>query len=379
MCSLLILFNIGEVMENIILVLYTLLILIQFVLTIIFYRQSQKYDRQSIILIIGLLFGIFASILSIVITLGLSTDLSRLMLGVELILYSLEYVMIYFHFNLSQRDDIVTYHSLILFAVYGIFILQTLKYMFSEFSAIDETIWDVSYNFTGIISFFYASFVLYKSYKFSGEREALAQSIASLLLVIGFIVGILTTPVIRNLIAVNIDNIISDILKIIGGLTFVGIYAYNADYVERLSINTYGILIFDKSGRELVYYNVKTRTYNDTKGISVDTALFAGLITALLSFIKEVLGAKTYISKIESDDMVSMFKVGNRIGVSLITDRSTKLLRKSLNMFNLKCDRYFETLSNDDYIFGNFDYDKIKQIFNSQFPYIEVISDTSQK
>ena len=297
----------------------------------------------------------------------------RITLSLQLILFSIEYMYLYIHFNYAVREKLNSIILIIFSLFLGIFLVFSIKYMLMPLSDYDELLWDIGYNMVGLISFLYITYALFISYSYSREVEALIQGIGTFFLVVGFVLGMITTPILRDALSINFDNFYADIVKAIGALLFISIFAFNANFVERISIDTHGILVFDSSGRQLGFFNIKTKQKIQTDAIPVDPSLFTALVSALLSFTKEALGSKGYVKSIKGEDKAVIFEMGEFIHAALITEKSTRLLNLSLRSFRVSCEKIIKETPEHEYRVGVVDEDKIKKSLRLNFPYIEII------
>lgn len=324
-------------------------------------------------MIFGLSFGILASLLSVLIGASIYIFNMRVTLSLQLIAFAIEYLYLYIHFNYSVSEKLNPY-ILASFSIFlGIFLVYSIKYMFIPLTGYDELFWDIGYNVIGIISFFYISYVLFASYRYSREIEALIQGIGTMFLVIGFMVGLGTTTIIREFLNLNFEGFYADIAKAIGALLFISIFAFNVNFVERISIDTHGILVFDSSGRQLGFFNIKTKQKIQTDAIPVDPSLFTALVSALLTFTKEALGSKGFVKSISGEDKAVIFEMGESIHTALITEKSTRLLNLSMRNFRNNCEEIIKETPQHEYHVGLVDEDKIKTSLRLNFPYIEII------
>ncbi|MCY3412469.1 MAG: hypothetical protein INQ03_12600 [Candidatus Heimdallarchaeota archaeon] len=360
-------------MVDVLLILNMAFVVIQVILLAVFFIQSKKLGRNSTLLIIGLVSGIIASILSIIPEMDLYIGSGRITLSLQLMAFGLEYILLYIHFNFSVSENLNTVYISMLSLFAGIFTVYSIKFMLEQLEDFDELMWDLSYNSLGFVAFLYISYVMFSSYRYSKEKEALIQGVGTMLLVIGFIVGALTTPIIRNGLELQIEPYYADVVKAIGALLFISIFAFNANFVERIAVDTYGILVFDNAGRELGFYNVKTKKNIESAAIPVDPALFVPLVSALLSFVKEALGTQSYMRSINGVDKAVVFEMGSTIHTAMITEKSTRLLNQSMKSFQHRCEQIVNAQMESEFNVGIVDEEAIKSSVRSNFPYIEVI------
>ncbi len=362
-------------MVNFLFVFDVLFIVLQLIIFIVFYFQTIKFDRTSEYLLTAIALGILAACISLIhrndefpLFFGINTH--KLLLALQLFLYSLEYLFIFMHFE-QATNKVFDWRKIGLFmGLEGILITESVVYVSLGIYGINEFLWDISYNLLGLFSFGFATWYLVKAFIFTGEKTSLYQAISTSIINLGFIIGILATPTIRHYLGIDtisILYIIGEGAKIIGATVFVSIYAYNPDYVERIIFETYGVLIFDlNSGRDLGFLDVRTKSKNKRLLEGINSALLSSLISALLDFLKEAMGAKEYPVAITSRDRVLLFENGKYLGAALIAEKETLLLRKSLRKMVIELE---STIDNPDYI-EPFREEYITTLTMEKFPYI---------
>lgn len=360
-------------MIDIILILNSIFVFIQIILISIFNFQSRKSKRNSQIIVAGISFGIVASFLSLLSELGVFIGSSRISLSLQLICFSLEYIILYIHFNYSVREKLDPLKISILGLFFGIFLVFSIKYMFESIVGLDELFWDTSYNILGFFSFLYITIVLFKSYLYSGEKETIIQGIGTFILLLGFVIGFIATPVIQHALHLDFEIFIADIVKAVGALLFISIFAFNVDFVERISVDTYGLLVFDSVGRELGYYDIKTKQNTESKAILIDPQLFVPLISALVSFTKEVLGTSYNMKSINVMNKSIFFEMGDTIHIALITERSSFLLNRSMKLFRKSVEVELMKDKITNFEAGIFNEKLVRDSIEVHFPYIEIV------
>lgn len=356
-------------MSNLTIGITTIYILAQLALGAVFAHQSRKYRRNARLLFLGLVFGILASILALILQFDSPFLGKRILLPAELILYSLEYILLNLHFQFSSNSRLNLAFNFPLMVSWTIFFVMSIKFGFNLMDDFDELLWDLSYNFVGLYSFVYIAFSLYRSADFSGEIEALFQAFGAIALSVGFFFGAISTPMLREILSVEI--LISEVTKAIGALIFISIYAMNVDFVERMAINTYGLLLFDDTGRSLGFYPIRTRKRDLNKSSPIVPDLIAPFVTAIQAFARDIFGAEESLETIQAKGKSLIFQIGNKIHMAIITEKATRNLKISLKKFQEDCERM--AFSRDEHDIKTFDPESIKKIVKFNFPYVQVL------
>ncbi len=361
-------------MDQLVIAITSIYIIVQMILIVVIVRQSMVYRRNAHLLILGLGMGIIASIISLVLHFELKSFEKRIFLPMELFLYSLEYLFFYFHFQFSRSMKLNIRLNFPILVSWPIFVIMCLKFSLHAMDEIDELFWDLSYNFIGLYSFIYVSYILYKTVDFAGEIEALVQAFGTTALSIGFLIGGISTPMIR--VHLQIDPIISAVMKAVGALIFISIYALNVDYVERAAINIFGIFLFDDIGKSLGFYQLKTRKRRMNKTSPIVPDLIAPFVSAIQAFVKDIFGNDQSLKTIETFDKSIIFQMGNAIHVALITEKPTRNMVISLQKFQEQCEKIFQTSNGSD--LGIVDHVKVKEEIIRNFPYVQVLNRKDQ-
>jgi len=232
-----------------------------------------------------------------------------------------------------------------------------------------EFLWDLSYNLLGLGVFAYVSYCLYLAYNQTRERSASIQVIASLMMAFGFLVSIFQTPIFRELLGFEINEIVTGGMKSFGLLLILLVYIINPDYIERLPIQTFGIMAFDKGGNNLSFHQIKSRGVMQDISYGSEASLISALTRAVLSFIKDALGTETDLDRISAGDKLILFNIGENVGVAVIAERSTNILLESID----RCQSRLNNQIGGDIQHGRVKKDKIKHIIMGSFPYISFV------
>jgi hypothetical protein len=341
-------------------------LILQVTLLFLFSYQIKKKKRNAKLLVYAMIFGIIATTLALLQTEIEHSLLRRSLLSIELFFYGFEYILIYFHFRGTISDKISLLQISLISFVYGIHAGFGIYYAVLSTHSIPELLWDVSYNILGVLCFGFVSYSLIMVYRRTLEVSALVQTLAGILLCIGFLGSIFETPMIRDTIVFAIPPDVTGILKAIGILIIVIIFIINPDYIERLPVQTYGIMAFDKNGSTVSYYAVETKGKFEDVSIAAQANLATALTSAILTFVKEVMGSRTNLDRIETSDRLIILDIGETIGVAVIAERGTKILLESMK----RCQKELNLQVGKEVMRGDVDVKKVKSIFTNAFPYI---------
>ena len=347
--------------------------------------QSIRKNRKAYILTVSLAIGAIAAIFSFVKYL-VETN-SNYFLYFGLIIFSIMYYLIYFFFeNLSSskpnrfRLAITTivlfssmvFHLLILISpsTSDLGLSGTEKDIYEKF--IKTIIWgaDVSYNLLGILIFVFGAFIQFKAFKFSREVVIFMQAISMVILSLGFIVGFFGGDVVKA------DGFldIGDGIKIVGMLIFATIYIIKIDFIYRLSVNVYFILIFTKIGLNIHIsrvHDARHKSENNEQNIKdiINENLLSSLITAISSLLKESLGSSKNLKAIIAEDRTVILDSGQYASCAILCDKSTFFLEKSLNnLLNEVEKKYQLDLMKSAIIKA--DFKEIEDLINKTFPFL---------
>ncbi|MHA1461849.1 MAG: hypothetical protein ACTSQ0_02130, partial [Candidatus Heimdallarchaeota archaeon] len=279
-----------------------------FILFILMMYQSVRKNRTAYVLTLSLLIGGIGGIVSVLqyVDTGVA---SKYFLYSSLIIWSFVYFLIYIFFEelFTEKPNrfrfammiillfaSITFNLLYLFAptVNYLNLTGDLAIRYTAFLDILEWSWDISYNLLGLLIFVFGAFVHFNAYKFTREKITLIQAISMVIIGLGFIVGFVGGDIFRN----SDFHDISDAVKIVGMLIFALIYIIRIDFIYRLPVNVYFILVFTKIG-----LNVHISRVLDTSKIANDESqsnetlinenLLSSLISAISGLLNESLGS----------------------------------------------------------------------------------------
>ncbi|MDD1777961.1 MAG: hypothetical protein LUQ65_07300 [Candidatus Helarchaeota archaeon] len=170
------------------------------------------------------------------------------------------------------------------------------------------------------------------SYKVLKVANTKAEKYQAMYLMIGAIIcimGAMITPVLRFFI--DFRGFLLLFASI--GAAFSGIgLSKNPDVVFVLPFKVQNLLVINASG--ICLFSEK---FYETSGI--DDVLVSGMISAITSFMNETFGAKSQLREIIFGDMHVLLDLRKKIGVILVSDASSQVLKDALSKFT----DYFES------------------------------------
>ncbi|HUU78360.1 MAG TPA: hypothetical protein VMX55_08430 [candidate division Zixibacteria bacterium] len=359
-----------------------------FILFFLLVYQTIRKNRTAYVLTFSLLLGGIGGIISVL--QYVITAPNNLLLYLSLQVWSFVYFMIYIFFeelytNRPQRYRLVIV-TIILFAS----IMFNLLHMFMPTSGelgltgatatnyllfyhIVEWSWDISYNLLGLIIFVFGAYVHFKAYKFSKDKIILLQTLSMCVLAAGFIVGFVGGDIIDNTLFFDIG----DGVKILGMIIFTLIYAIFPDFIYRLPVNVYFILIFTKIGLNIHIGRVHdsfigSKDSEEQERQIISENLLSSLITAISGLLNESLGSKKDLEGIIAADRSLILDNGESATCAILCDKSTYFLEKSLRNLRKAIEtRYEGKLKNPVILKEDFlDADKL---IRKSFPFLKIV------
>lgn len=346
-----------------------------FFLFILLVYQSIRKQRKAYLLTISLFIGFFGGIISIF-------DVIRDKIGVEhryflflaLVIASISYYLIYLFFEqlIEEKPNRIRLIIASIFLFSSIIFNQLFFYYayYSNISAsyvkVIELLWDLSYDAFGLFIFIFGAYVHFKSYHINKEWIPMVQAISLIFISIGFIFGFLS-----NVISLPLPKI-GDILKIVGIIAFSAVYIVRIDYIYRLPINVYFILIFTNSGLNIHIsqtHLVSEEGDSDNNKTPYDEKLLSGVITAISNLLKESLGSKEQLEKIVSGDREIILDSGELATCAILCDRSTFFLNRSLTSLRKAIEKKYK-LELAKAIIHKGDFQELDTIIQQTFPFL---------
>jgi len=358
-----------------------------FILFMLLVYQTIRKNRTAYVLTFSLLIGGIGGIVSSL--QYIIPTANNLLLHLSLIIWSLVYWMIYIfleelYTTKPERFRLIII-TIILFTsiVYNIlhYLIPSITELglsgaaidsYNGFYAIIEWSWDISYNLLGLLIFIFGAFVHYRSYKFTKEKITLVQTISMCILAIGFVIGFIGGDVFDN--ALFFD--IGDGVKILGMLIFTLIYAIFPDFIYRLPVNVYFILIFTKIGLNIHIARVrdtKVDVYSEEEieKRSISETLLGSLITAISSLLNESLGSKKDLKAIIAEDRSLVLDNGEFATCTILCDRPTHFLEKSLRNLRRSVEHQYQMKLVQPVIVKE-DFQRVSDLIKKSFPFLEI-------
>ena len=360
------------------------LFLILFVLLI---YQTIRKNRTAYVLTSSLLVGMIGGIVS-----ALQYVVSvpnNLLLYMSLILWSIVYWMIYIFFEELYTDKPQRYRLVIITIILIMSIVFSLLHMLSptggelgltgpaaenyaKYFSFIEWSWDISYNLLGLLIFIFGAYVHFKSYQFAKEKIILIQAISMCILAAGFIVGFVGGDVFN--LAIFFD--IGDGVKIMGMLMFALVYAIFPDFIYRLPVNVYFILIFTKFGLNIHIGRVRDASFDaytdeEKERRLISENLLSSLITAISGLLNESLGSKKDLKAIIAEDRSLVLNNGEDATCAILCDNSTHFLEKSLRNLRIMVEERYQDKLKKSVIIKE-DFQDAGELIRKSFPFLEI-------
>jgi len=356
-----------------------------FILFILLVYQTLRKNRTAYVLTFSLLFGGIGGIIS---TLQyIKQTPYNFLLYLSLIFWSFVYWMIYIFFEELYTDKPQNFRLVLITIIFFTSIAFNLLHMllpgvselgltgaaaerYNRYYLFVEWSWDISYNLLGLLIFIFGVFVHYKSYKFTKERVILMQAISMCVLAAGFIVGFVGGDILNEGLFFNIG----DGIKILGMLIFALIYIIFPDFIYRLPVNAYFILIFTKIGLNIHIGrvhdpNIDTETDEEKAKRIISETLLSSLITAISSLLEESLGSKKNLKAIIAEDRSFILDNGEYATCAILCDRSTHFLEKSLKNLRKSVEAHYQDKLTKSAILME-DFQDVGELIRKSFPFL---------
>ncbi len=349
--------------------------------------QSIRKNRTAYVLTLSLFIGGIGGIISILQYVIVSA--SKNLLYSSLIIWSLVYFLIYIFFEELYtvkpnrfRFALITlllfasvmFNLLYLFAptVNELGLTGDLALQHSAFLDILQWSWDSSYNLLGLLIFAFGAFVHFNAFRFTREAITLIQAISMIIIGLGFVIGFIGGDVFQN----NTFHEIADTVKIVGMLTFTIIYVVRIDFIYRLPVNVYFILVFTKIGlnvhiSRMSILDKKTNTESQSNVTLINENLLSSLISAISGLLNESLGSTKELRAIVAEDRTIVLDTGLYSTCAVLCDRPTHFLDKSLSNLRKSVEIIYQEKLSESTIIKE-DFTEINEIIKKNFPFLLV-------
>ncbi len=355
------------------LIIRTLLLVFQLALVIIFTRRSKIKVKADKKLKKAFLLGAFAAFISIFV--AVIPQYSAELKAIQWFFYTLQSFTFYLFFE-DLSNATANLKRLIAFtSVSTLSIMGSVVEILGSTSSWTEFIWQVSYSLIGLMVFAFGFYTLLSVYKITRENSALLQVIGTVFMMIGFFIGTLITPMIKNILRSDLISFtVADIFKIIGIILFVILYVINPRYILRLPVQVRSIIVYTRNGINLIRFDTNTLGIPDNQ-YKISNELITALATAVTGFAKEAMGSSADLDLLMTKDSVIRFKI-NDISLALICNRETQVLVDSLEYYSVLLNEEFK--GHDFQVFNpnGSEIQNMIKMLNIAFPYLVVQSHT---
>jgi hypothetical protein len=364
--------NRGMKMSDISEILFNSLVILGLILLgSVFFYQTRRKNRKAFYLTIGVFLGVIGQSLYVFIMI-IDSSATSVLQGKYLrdLIFGGFYFFVFLHYQGLTRDRVIVRLTSIIVGILAIQGMLTLLFWIEPTNPLIQTIIARFVNFIGLTCFSYAFYVSTLTSMKVRERESLFESIFIFIVFFAHIIYVLG------------DNGFLSFLSTLGGYEFIadiggtlGVYGLfltylaNIDYLYRLPVPIHQILIFSDSGLPIYTRDVYSQGIEQTK---VEETLFAGVITAISSLIKESLGTDAKLQHINATGKQVFFNEKNNMTFVIITDEGTRMLKESLLLFSrlvyakLSGNFMEEPIQQQNYI------EPIDNLLKKSFPYIAI-------
>jgi hypothetical protein len=344
--------------------------------------QSLRENRKAYVLTSSLLVGACGGILSLL--QYVITSISDQLLFYSIIIWTICYFLIYIFFEqliTTKPNRIrltlgiillitsIIFNLLYLYLPTDLGLTGTAAQNYEIFSKGLEWSWDTTYNALGIFIFSFGAYVHFKSYKFTKEIITLIQAISMAIIVTGFFFGYFGGDVANNSDFFNIG----DGIKIVGMILFSLIYIIRINFIYRLPVNVYFILIFTTHGLNIHISRVHDESISDKEAEPsyINENLLSSLITAISNLISDFFLTKKNLKAIVAEDRTIVLDTGEYASCAILCDRPTYFLRQSLHELLFAVEEKYQTKLQKSMILKE-EFIGIDSIIQEKFPFLVI-------
>jgi len=341
-----------------------------------FIYQTRNKNRKARNLSIGIVIAIIAQIIYAIV---LATDASPIQITATKhlrdLLFAVFYYLIYLHYESLSREK----PNLPVFAIItGLLVINLaffVLFLINPSSLYVSTMYVRFTNVIGLVIWFYVTTIVFQVFHKIFETQVLIELLAVFLIFVAHIIYVLGDNSVPFIISVlgNYENL-ADTLSIIGALSIFINYLANIDYLYRTPVPVHQILAYNTAGTPVYNEHVFIQGFQEEV---IQEFLFSGIITAITSVMKESIGYKSELKRIESNEHTFLFQHTKNISIVLLTSNTTQFLLKSLKLLGDLLSEEIATchLANmEDYTHTQ---KTIGKLIKKAFPYI-VIPDLSK-
>ncbi len=363
----------SDIANVVVLALWGILLL----LVILFIYQTFRKNRHAHLLTVGLLFGVagltlwaFRPFLSEY----LASHTSPLANGLA---YVFMYYAIYLHFE--QVSDLRPHLArlALMSALVGMGAATSATMLTLDSAPGALTQWnDFAHDAIRMGAFLFGMVISFRGWRMTEERNALVEWLALLILASGGIPAVMGNYFgFKHVIDMSVYEL-GDMITFVGLVLLIGMYLTHPNYLYRLPVPVYRIIIYNSVGIATYSRAVRTR---GMEGMVVPDQLMSMSITAVSSVLSEGLQVNAQLRLIDVTRRVLLFEWSKDISALLICERGTYFARRSLKMLlsSISADLYerlaAEAVNVDSKMMAQLD-----ALVQAAFPYLVFIDeDTS--
>ncbi len=303
------------------------------ILGILFIYRTTTKNREANILSLGVVFGII----------GVSFAAFRPFMPSDSFVYSnywifsngifylLMYFFIYIHFSLADRTTPNIILSIILAGLMGLGIGSSIVILSISGHPPEQliTINDFAHDSLKFLSFLYATVVVWKTWKYTEEKNGLIELLALLI----FLITVIPAVIGNYFKGIGMSSelyTIGDILSFIGIALLTSNYIINPDYLYRIPKPLYQVTLFNMTGLTIYSKAVKS------KGIDIEkipTQVISAIVTAVSVIMKEGISESSYLKRVEATNHTLLFSKRGDITAMILCESPTYFIKKSLDNF----------------------------------------------
>ncbi len=289
--------------------------------------------------------------------------------------YPLAYYAIYLHYELIYRYRPRLERLAIMSAMLGSAIVTSFLIFVTPRGTTHLIVMtffnDIYHDFIRLFAFSFAVYVTHRTWLLTREREPAFELTGLTFILLG------TFPTILGNYT-DFDQLFGlsayewgDLLTFLGLTIIIAIFIYKVDYLYRMPVALYHLLVFNSAGIAILSMAIKNRKFE----VDPTTAqLISGPITAITSLFEEVFQRQPEIEYIKARNQAFLFESTKGLTAMIIGERPTYFVKLSLRLFLNSIPDEVLPLLNRPYI--RLEDESIKnqllKAFHHAFPYVEI-------
>nr|MDO8114930.1 hypothetical protein [Candidatus Sigynarchaeota archaeon] len=341
----------------------------------LFIYQVTTRERSVPFLIVSLVFGVLSGIFAYIDEVGLLSFIPRshaIMLATHMSCGGLQF---YFFFlfiedlrDLKPNPFRLTIATMLAFLQ----VLSLWLTVWFEGTAASNA-WllaDIGYNNLALFTFLGCGLPVYvQTFKLTKEGRSLTLAIAVIIVGAGFVMSSIKD---YNDYFFGGNALISEITQygnlcdLAGLALFSIVYVSNVDYVYRLPMDNYVLMVSLLTGETVHFVKFKTRTK-----VEPNQDLLSGLLSTINAVFQSILATRVNINSISSKRATLLMESGKWVTATVITEKPSAILDNALKRYILQFEKMFYVKLNDRSTCTT-DYDAAKVLLKKMFPFIVV-------